>query len=87
GGYVADKFGRKKIILSVEFIRLIAFIIMAFCNSPWFKSALITFIMMSISGISTKLANPATNAMLIDVSTQAQRKYMYSIMYWINNLS
>ena len=31
--------------------------------------------------------NPATEAMLIDVSTPENRKVMYSINYWAINLS
>jgi MFS transporter, DHA1 family, multidrug resistance protein B len=87
GGYFSDHFGRKKIIVFSESLRLIAFFTMMLCNSPWFHSAVITFFMLTINSICWGLGGPANQAMLIDVSTPEQRKSMYSIMYWANNLS
>lgn len=87
GGYLSDQFGRKKVMLWAEIARLMAFIIMMLCNSPFFVSPSITFMMMIVNSISWGLAGPANDAMLIDVSTPEQRKLMYSITYWANNLS
>ncbi|MDQ0218785.1 MFS transporter [Peribacillus cavernae] len=87
GGYFSDQFGRKKIMLSAEILRFLAFFTMMLCNSPWFESALITFLMMTVNSICWGLAGPANEAMLIDVSTPNQRKLMYSITYWANNFS
>ncbi|WP_341357952.1 MFS transporter [Rossellomorea sp. y25] len=87
GGYFADQFGRKKIMLFAETLRFLAFLTMMVCNSPWFESAPITFSMMTINSICWGLAGPANQAMMIDVSTPPQRKLMYSITYWANNLS
>ncbi|WP_186576008.1 MDR family MFS transporter [Aquibacillus kalidii] len=87
GGYFADQFGRRKIMLFAELLRFLAFFTMMICNSPWFTSAVITFFMMTVNSVCWALAGPANQAMLIDVSTPDQRKLMYSIMYWANNLS
>ncbi|UPM55019.1 MDR family MFS transporter [Gottfriedia acidiceleris] len=87
GGYFSDQFGRKKTMVFAETIRLLAFITMMLCNSPWFTSPLITFFMMTLNSICWGLAGPANQAMLIDVSKPEERKLMYSIMYWSNNLS
>ncbi|BCB03690.1 MDR family MFS transporter [Bacillus sp. KH172YL63] len=87
GGYFADQFGRKKIMLFAETLRFLAFVTMMICNSPWFQSASITFAMMTINSICWGLAGPANQAMMIDVSSPPERKLMYSIMYWANNLS
>ena len=87
GGYISDSFGRKKLLVFAEVLRLAAFIIMMICNSPWFTSPLITFFMMMINTICWSLAEPASQAMLIDVSKPEERKYMFSIMYWGFNLS
>ncbi|WLD94594.1 MFS transporter [Alkalihalobacillus sp. AL-G] len=87
GGYFADQFGRKKIMLFAELLRFFAFLTMMLCNSPWFSAPLITFFMMTVNSICWGLAGPANQAMLIDVSTPDQRKLMYSITYWANNLS
>ncbi|MCA0148307.1 MFS transporter [Rossellomorea vietnamensis] len=87
GGYFADQFGRKKIMLFAESLRFLAFLTMMVCNSPWFESAAVTFAMMTVNNICWGLAGPANQAMMIDVSTPSQRKLMYSITYWANNLS
>ena len=87
GGYFADQIGRKKMMMIAEILRLAAFITMAVCNSPWFESASLTYLMMTVNSICWGLAGPAEQAMLIDVSTTDQRKYMYSITYWSSNLS
>ncbi|MGP4082589.1 MDR family MFS transporter [Pseudalkalibacillus sp. R45] len=87
GGYFAEQFGRKKIMLFAEIFRFVAFFIMMICNSPWFFSPIITFMMMTVNSICWGLARPANQAMLIDVSTPEQRKLMYSITFWASNLS
>lgn len=87
GGYFSDHFGRKKVMLSAETIRFLAFSVMAIGNSPWFELPLLTFFMLTVNSIAWGLAGPATQAMLIDVSSPEQRKLMYSITYWASNLS
>ncbi len=87
GGHYADRRGRKQIMVFAEIMMLLAFIIMAFANSPWYHSAWLTFAMMTINSICWGLSAPAGDAMLIDVSTPEQRKLMYSITYWSSNLS
>ncbi len=87
GGYFSDSFGRKKLIVFAESLRFLAFVTMMICNSPWFTEPLITFFMMTVNSICWGLAGPANQAMLIDVSRPEERKSMYTIMYWANNLS
>ncbi|NHM32878.1 MDR family MFS transporter [Neobacillus terrae] len=87
GGYFSDQFGRKKTIALAETLRFLAFFIMMLSNSPLFTSPLITFFMTIINSVCWGLAGPANQAMLIDVSKPEERKLMYTIMYWTNNLS
>ncbi|OCA86064.1 MFS transporter [Bacillus sp. FJAT-27225] len=87
GGYFSDAFGRKKVMVAAEFMRFIAFSLMMVSNSPWFTSPEITFLMMTVNSICWGLAGPAGQAMLIDVSKPEERKEMFTIMYWANNLS
>lgn len=87
GGYFADQFGRKRIMLFAETLRFLAFFTMMISNSPWFESPGLTFAMMTVNSICWGLAGPANSAMMIDVSTPEQRKLMYSITYWASNLS
>ncbi|MFT8391327.1 MAG: MFS transporter [Sporolactobacillus sp.] len=87
GGHLADRLGRRRMMLVAECIRFAAFFIMAICNSPFYQSAAVTFVMMVFNSVSWGLAGPASDAMLIDSSTPEQRKYMYSITYWSTNFS
>lgn len=87
GGHLADIIGRKKLMVTGEFLKVIAFLGMVLCNSPFFHSPWITFVMLLIIGVAQGLINPAGEAMLIDVSTPENRSFMYSVSYWANNLS
>jgi MFS transporter, DHA1 family, multidrug resistance protein B len=86
-GYVADAIGRKKIMVISQIITVLAFLAMALANSPFYESAWLTFYMMLIHSLSSGLMGPASQAMLIDVSTKENRKYMYSINFWAVNFS
>ncbi|MGV3489481.1 MAG: MDR family MFS transporter [Tuberibacillus sp.] len=87
GGYYADIIGRKKLLIASEVLRFLAFSTMALANSPSFQLPLLTFLMMTVNSICWGLSTPAGQAMLIDVSTPEQRKYMFSITYWATNFS
>lgn len=87
GGYFSDLFGRRKIMLLAETLRLVAFFMMMVSNSPWFESPEITYGMIMLNSVCWGLAGPANDAMLIDVSTPDQRRLIYSIGYWASNLS
>ncbi|MDH4619110.1 MFS transporter [Brevibacillus sp. AY1] len=87
GGYIADRWGRKKVLVYGQLIQCGAFSIMALANSPLLDSAWLTFAMMLVQSASNGLINPAADAMLIDVSTKENRTFMYSISYWASNLS
>ena len=87
GGYLADVIGRKRLMVTGEFLKVLAFTGMMLANSPWFTSPLVTFLMMMIVGISSGLVNPAAEAMLIDVSTKETRGFMYAVNYWAVNMS
>lgn len=87
GGYIADRWGRKKVMAYGQIAQCAAFMCMALANSPLLDSAWLTFAMMLLQNASNGLISPAADAMLIDVSTPENRTFMYSINYWASNLS
>lgn len=87
GGYIGDRFGRKRLIAAAEGVRCIAFAVMAVWNSPDLTIPEVTLGMLVIHAVCSGMVGPANQAMLIDVSTPEQRKGIYSMVYWINNLS
>ncbi|OCT14325.1 hypothetical protein A8709_26230 [Paenibacillus pectinilyticus] len=87
GGHYSDRFGRKKLMLGAEIGWMICFLLMAAANSPWFESAGLTFVLMILVSMFWGIHGPANEAMLLDVTAPEERKFMYAIMYWMNNLS
>ncbi|MGD2276351.1 MDR family MFS transporter [Bacillus wiedmannii] len=87
GGYVGDRLGRKKVMIIGQSIQVISIACMGVANSDYVDSPWLTFVFMLVNSLGSGLMNPATEAMLIDVSTPENRKVMYSINYWAINLS
>ncbi len=87
GGYIADRVGRKKVLVIGQGLMTLSYIFMAVANSPFLDSVWLTFVMMTLNSVANGLTNPAADAMLVDVSTPENRKVMYSISYWSANLS
>jgi DHA1 family multidrug resistance protein B-like MFS transporter len=94
-GYFADRYGRKKLMLIGQSLSVASFAIMTIANSPLLTSPnipqllspLITFAMMTVNTISWAISGPAMQALLIDYTTMEERKFVFSFMYWANNLS
>jgi DHA1 family multidrug resistance protein B-like MFS transporter len=87
GGYLADRYGRKNIMVIGESTRLVAFLLMMAANSPWLTSPSLTFVMFALTGMCWGLSGPAMEAMMVDVSTPENRKLVYSVQYWSVNFS
>ncbi|PWK13105.1 MFS transporter [Tumebacillus permanentifrigoris] len=87
GGFIADRFGRKRMMTYAESGRLLAFLVMVFANSPWLDSSVLTFGMMTISTLMSGLLRPAGQAMLIDASTPEDRRLIYGLDYWSMNIA
>lgn len=87
GGQLADKLGRKKIMLLSEVLRFVALFFLIFCNSPWQTWPSLTFVLMILLNIGSGLALPAAQAMVVDVSTPDNRKLIYRLEYWSSNLA
>ncbi|MBP1048096.1 MFS transporter [Enterococcus sp. BWM-S5] len=87
GGHLTDLFGRRQLMIAGEALKSVAYLGMLLANSPMLHSVWLTFLMMLVVSVAQGMINPAADAMLIDVSTVENRAFMYSISYWVNNLS
>ncbi len=87
GGYYADRVGRKKLMVIAGTIRMVAFFLMAFANSPLYFSPELTFVMALLINASFGLDGPAADAMIIDISKPKERKGVYALIYWSFNLA
>ncbi|WP_025147474.1 MFS transporter [Bacillus sp. H1a] len=87
GGYISDRFQRKKILLLTSFSSTLMFLFMTLSLFPtdkmiWlFAIAYVGFI------ISSSLGRPSMQAIIIDSTTPENRKAVYTIDYWLMNLS
>jgi len=87
GGFWADQYGRKKVMVAGYMIQTASFVIIALANSPWFESVWLTFIMFFLLSITSRFIDPASEALLIDVSTEEEQPTMYRFIYWSANLA
>lgn len=86
-GYYSDLIGRKKILLGAALARFIGVLIMILANSPTYQSTILTFIAILIISACAGISEPVAEAMVIDVTTNENRKTVYNFMYWFRNLS
>ncbi|MBZ9715986.1 MDR family MFS transporter [Deinococcus multiflagellatus] len=90
GGHLADTWGRKRVLLAGDSVKVLAFLGIVMANAPWGRwegSVWITFVLLLAVSVAGGLSAPAAEAILIDASTPESRKSMYAINYWATNLS
>ncbi|WP_211749305.1 MFS transporter [Paenibacillus sp. Marseille-Q4541] len=84
GGYCSDTIGRKNMMIFSEVIRLFSYLLMLISNMGFQLLMILGFL---LSNIASGFFSPASDAMLLDVTSSKERKSMYSYMYWIMNFS
>jgi DHA1 family multidrug resistance protein B-like MFS transporter len=87
GGYLADRKGRKAVIVWSELIVFLGFSGVAIVNSPWLNEPYITFVLFVLTFLFSGMAGPAYQALIIDESSPSNRKVVYTYSYWLNNLA
>lgn len=87
GGYISDRFQRKKLLLLSAFLSTLMFLLMTISLYP--KDKIIWLFATAYVGyiITSNLSRPCLQAIIIDSTTAENRKAVYTIDYWFMNLS
>lgn len=87
GGYSADRFGRKRMMVLSSIGQGLSFLTFAFASSPWFQSPLLGFTAFTIAGVFGSLYWPASQAMVADVVDENNRSTVFAIFYTSLNMA
>ncbi|MEW8970298.1 MAG: MFS transporter [Mesobacillus sp.] len=87
GGYTADRFGRKRMMVISAFGQGIAFLVFAYAVSPWFTSPMLGFICFTLVGMFGSIYWPASQAMVADVVPEKDRSSVFAIFYTQINIA
>jgi DHA1 family multidrug resistance protein B-like MFS transporter len=87
GGYCADTFGRKRMMVLSAYGQGAAFFFFALASSPWFTSPLVGFICFTIAGICGAFYWPASQAMVADVVPEEHRSSVFAVFYTSVNIA
>lgn len=86
GGYLADRFGRKKMMVFAACGQALAFLLFALVNSPLFSSPFMSFICFALVGVCGSLYWPASQAMVADVVSEKDQSSVFAVFYTVNNV-
>jgi DHA1 family multidrug resistance protein B-like MFS transporter len=87
GGYCADRFGRRTMLVFASIAQGGAFLLFAFANSPWLESPELGFIAFTLAGMGGSLYWPASQAMIADVIPEKYRSDVFAIFYTTLNIA
>ncbi len=87
GGYMADRFSRKKLLFISSFFTALMFLLMTI--SLLQKENLVLLFAFAYIGftITSSIEYPTMDALIIDSTTPDNRKAIYTADYWLFNLS
>lgn len=86
GGHMADIWGRKRTMMVGSAGIVGGYALAMLMNSPLFVNPYVTFFGFLLTTVGYGFADPAEEAMLIDVSTPQNRQFIYALIYWIINV-
>lgn len=87
GGHLSDSIGRKKVADIGNFGVVLGYILTMLANIPGRVMPLLTFVGIFIVEIMSNFNHPAYDAMIIDLTDEKNRRYVYTINYWLINVA
>lgn len=87
GGYFADRFGRKTMMVVGAFGQGLSFMIFALSNSPWLQLPFLGFICFAFAGVFGSFYWPASQAMVADVVAEKDRSSVFAVFYTSINIA
>lgn len=85
GGYLADRFSRKQLLVLTSSITAGMFLTMTLCLMM--DQMIVFMVAYTIFTVTSNLGRPAMSAIIIDATTPENRKAVYALDYWLINLS
>ena len=87
GGHLADLWGRKKVIDWGNFGLASGYFLVLLANMPNHIFPFLTFVGMLLAETAGTFSWPAIDAMIIDLTDEQNRRFVYPISYWFVNVS
>lgn len=87
GGFFADRFGRKRMMVASSIGQGLTFLTFALASSPWYQSARLGFISFTIAGVFGAFYWPASQAMVADVVAEENRSEVFAVFYTALNIA
>jgi MFS family permease len=87
GGYCADRYGRKTMMVIGSIGQGISFLIFALANSPWLDAPWLSFMCYALAGVFGSFYWPASQAMVADVVDEKDRNHVFAIFYTMINIA
>ncbi|MGV2622434.1 UNVERIFIED_CONTAM: MFS transporter [Halobacillus marinus] len=87
GGFYSDRIGRKRLMVWAEIGSAFTFFIIAWLNSPWLDAPYLTYSFFIFGMFFGGLIGPVSQAMVLDVTSSEHRRYVFTLLYWVGNIS
>lgn len=87
GGHLSDSMGRKKVADIGNLGVVLGYVLTTLANIPGHVMPLLTFVGIFIVEIMSNFNHPAYDAMIIDLTDESNRRYVYTINYWLINVA
>lgn len=87
GGYLSDRYQRKRVLIITSSLSAIMFALMTFSLIPIHKWIWLFAISYVFYMITSSIGKPSMSAIIVDSTTPENRKEIYALDYWLVNLS